>query len=395
MKNIDDRRNTIRYDGLKSAQVYWVTVKGIRKDNSQETRAVTIKVFTSPAAPENVRMVDFNDETTVLQWDNPNEHRDTCYAVARLARAPKQIRVQKVSQTENSITISKMPQGTSYDIMIFYTYNKRRSDTYSYRVTRKPSMVGDVNVDKIELVDDGLANAYLSWAWPEGSWWGSVKIEYSPPTPTANNPSPYYITNRRIPVRLGKMAHRRRRLPSNSTSIEGLKQGIVYTFSVTLTKGPLEGESFIVTQGMPETDEFRNVIEPTQLTCRVPLDLNPLDLHVRKSLIGEPSLTINWNHPKHKNPEEGYKVVLVPFAESANHLPKVYMVPAGAKENELVVAGADFDPFIEYSVSVVAKHNPESYDHENPNGPEFTARVFTGTYVKIGDKEVSYVMQWF
>ena len=42
---------------------------------------------------------------------------------------------------------------------------------------------------------------------------------------------------------------------------------------------------------------------------------------------------------------------------------------------------------------MVAKHNPESYDHENPNGPEFTARVFTGQYVKVGgNREVDYVM---
>jgi hypothetical protein len=253
-------------------------------------------------------------------------------------------------------------------------------------------MVTDVNVDKIELVDDGLANTYLSWGWPEGSWWGSVKIEYSPPTPTASEVSPFYITNRRIPVRLGKMATKRRRLPSNSTVSSGLKKGVGYTVSVTLTKGPLEGEAFILTQGVPETDEFRNVLEPTQLTCRVPLELNPNELLVRKSLIGEPSLTINWQHPKTKNPEDGYKVVMVPFAESATHLPKIFYVPSDASDNELVVAGNDFDPFIEYSVSVVARHNPESYDHENPNGPEFTARVFTGTYVKIGDKEVSYVM---
>jgi hypothetical protein len=93
----------------------------------------------------------------------------------------------------------------SYDILVFYVYNKRRSDTYAYRVTIKPEAVKETAVDRIELVDDGLANVQLSWGWPE-SWWGSVKIEYSPPTPGAKD-SPIYISNRRIPVRMGKKSH--------------------------------------------------------------------------------------------------------------------------------------------------------------------------------------------
>merc|ERR1711981_1169412 len=123
-------------------------------------------------------------------------------------------------------------------------------------------------------------------------------------------------------------------------------------------------------------------------------ELNPLDLQVRKNVIGEPTLTMQWAHPKTKNPEDGYKVVVVPFAESTQHLPKIYYVPSDSEKTELVLTGNDFDPFIEYSISVVAKHNPESYEHENPNGPEFTARVFTGQFVKVGDpnRQIDYVM---
>merc|ERR1712048_847203 len=367
-----------------------VTIKGVNKNTGAETRAVTIKVFTSPAAPVNVRMATFDTSGTTIRWDNLNAHSKNCYAVARLARAPKKIRTQKVNQAEASITTKGMPAGVSYDILIFYIYNKRRSDSYSYRVTTKPEAVKGTAVDRIELVDDGLANVQLSWGWPDITYWGSVKVEYSPPTPGAKD-SPIYISNRRIPVRMGKKL--KRRLPNNSTVIEKLRQGIVYTFGVSLTKGPLEGETVIITQGIPSTDEFRNVLEPPSLTCRVPLELNPVDLRVKKNIIGEPSLVMEWNHPKAKNPEEGYKVVVVPFAESTQHLPKIYYVPADAEQNSLILTGNDFDPFIEYSVSVVAKHNPESYDHDNPNGPEFTARVFTGQYVKVGgNREVDYVM---
>lgn len=385
---VDGRRNTVMYEGLLPATVYWVTIKGVQASGA-ETRAVTIKVFTSPAAPINVRMASFDESGSTIKWDNLNQHSKNCYAVARLARAPKKIRTQKVNQADASITTKGMPPGVSYDILVFYVYNKRRSDTYAYRVTIKPEAVKETAVDRIELVDDGLANVQLSWAWPE-TWWGSVKIEYSPPTPGAKD-SPLYISNRRIPVRMGKKVNRR--LPNNSTVIEKLRQGIVYTFGVSLTKGPLESETVIITQGIPSTDEFRNVLEPTTLTCRVPLELNPVELRVKKNIIGEPSLVMEWNHPKSKNPEEGYKVVVVPFAESTQHLPKIYYVPADAEQNSLILTGNDFDPFIEYSVSVVAKHNPESYDHENPNGPEFTARVFTGQYVKVGgNREVDYVM---
>ena len=45
-----------------------------------------------------------------------------------------------------------------------------------------------------------------------------------------------------------------------------------------------------------------------------------------------------------------------------------------------MVNGADFDPFIDYSVSVIARHNPESLEHQSPNGREFAARVFTGVF---------------
>ena len=99
-------------------------------------------------------------------------------------------------------------------------------------------------------------------------------------------------------------------------------------------------------------------------------------------LIGEPSLKIRWTRPNKKHPEDGYKVVVVPYADSTIHVPKIYFVPTEAEHQELIVNGAEFDPFIDYSVSVIARHNPESLEHESPNGREFAARVFTGEIKK-------------
>lgn len=35
-------------------------------------------------------------------------------------------------------------------------------------------------------------------------------------------------------------------------------------------------------------------------------------------------MTITWERPKRKVPEEGYKVIAVPFADASQHPPKVY-----------------------------------------------------------------------
>ena len=74
--------------------------------------------------------------------------------------------------------------------------------------------------------------------------------------------------------------------------------------------------------------------------------------------------------------------MVVPYADSTIHVPKIYFVPTEAEHQELIVNGAEFDPFIDYSVSVIARHNPESLEHESPNGREFAARVFTGEIKK-------------
>merc|ERR1739848_86522 len=137
------------------------------------------------------------------------------------------------------------------------------------------------------------------------------------------------------------------------------------------------------TTGLPTLVDpvSREYVYPTELTCKVPLKLNPENLKLNTQVMGDPSLTVSWDHPVKKKPENGYKVVVVPFADSMTALPKLHYV--GKDETSLILQGADFDPFLEYSVSVVALHN-EALHHDNPNGPEFTVRAFTGQYIKSG-----------
>ena len=69
-----------------------------------------------------------------------------------------------------------------------------------------------------------------------------------------------------------------------------------------------------------------SLVEPEELTCHAPLELNPQELKLHKKLVGDPSLTITWERPKRKVPEEGYKVIAVPFADASQHPPKVYIL---------------------------------------------------------------------
>ena len=57
----------------------------------------------------------------------------------------------------------------------------------------------------------------------------------------------------------------------------------------------------------------------------------------------------------------------------------------------LVLNGMNYDPFMEYSISVIAVHDPESKQHYNPNGPDFMARVYTGMYQKPNKKTEEFV----
>ena len=193
-------KNSVLFEGLYPANNYWITINAEKRLSGEYSKSSTIRVFTAPAPPKNVKMVDFNEESTTISWENPNIHRHAAFAVARLNRAPRKIRVQSnIDQENNKLVISNMPPGTSYDCTIFYVFNKRRSDSFVIRVTRQPKPVESVEVDKMRIQDKGKAALEVSWAWPD-SYWGSVKITVSPPV--EGQRSEWWITDRKIPVKM-------------------------------------------------------------------------------------------------------------------------------------------------------------------------------------------------
>jgi len=292
---INKKKNSIKFYNLIPANNYWITVIAIRSDNL-DTKPVTIRVFTAPKAPENLKMTDFNEKQTIITWDNPNKHRTSCLAVARLSRSPRQIRVQAINQKANKLIVNNMPPGTSYDCVFFYVFNKRRSDSIIYRITRQPKPVQAVQIDKVRIQDKGKASLAISWKWPPRAWWGSVKIQISPPVEGLKEF--YWISDRKIPVRLTGSSNRR--LPDNSTVISQVTQGVIYTITVSLTRGPLESTALAVTQDVPKLTENNDLESEDKLSCKVPLNLEPQDLKLTKSLVGDPSLTVEWTHPKKK-----------------------------------------------------------------------------------------------
>lgn len=192
------------------------------------------------------------------------------------------------------------------------------------------------------------------------AYWAKVKVEYSPPTFTTEDKSPFYISGRNIPVKIP--SEEKRKLPNNTYKLTGLSQGVIYTFHISLTKGPLESRSFTFTQSIPKLLESGALKEPDQLTCKVPTYLAPRNLAFYKKLTGEVSLTITWDHPLEKAPELGYKIVVAPFDDNRYTQPQLHRKDFG-EDNLLVLEGMNYDPFMEYSISVIAVHDPESKQH--------------------------------
>ena len=201
---IDDNTNSVKFSGLNHATNYWISVAakyktGRRPKDVAWTKETSIRVFTAPKAPFDVKMVDFDEEQTTLTWKNPNEHADSAFPIARLNLAPEKIAEQVIENNGTNLVIKNMPAGTSYDLTIFYVFNQRRSDSYVYRVTRQPKPVKNLAVDKIKIQDKEKASLEVSWEWPS-SYWGSVKVTVSPPIEGQQNE--WWITDRKIPVRL-------------------------------------------------------------------------------------------------------------------------------------------------------------------------------------------------
>jgi len=395
---LEGKPDSVLYGNLQPSAIYWITIKATAPDGT-DTVPQTIKVHTLPAAAQALRTIDFNERCTTLQWYNPNQVRPQVVCTVRVQNARREWREQTCTgDQQDTVEICDVWPGTSWDLKIWYGLNRKKSNSYVYRFTMQPHPVVAAQASKIVMKDDEKADVAFSWEWPkDNQFWGAVKITYSPPTgDETTTESPYWITDRRVKVR-NNLADQY--YPAADFTIENLKQGVVYTICVTLTKGPLESVEKCFSQDIPKikTDALKpgssqeNALEQVkQLTCRVPLHLNPRNLRATKNPFEmDQSMTIKWTHPEKKIPEQGYKVVVAPNVDSSISIPKIYRIQRSAIDDskpdmEMKVDGPDYDSFVEYSISVVAIHT-ESATHSNPNGPEFVARIYTGEFERTAD----------
>lgn len=196
----DNRQASVTFKNLKNANNYWITIQA-RKPDGSWSKKTTVKLFTAPSPPQNVKIIGFDETGVMVSFENPNAHRETAMAFARLNKSPSTIQAQPVDQVLNQVHVTNIPAGSSYDMTMFYVFNERRSDSVVIRVTKPPHAIEQLSVDKIKIQDYGLASLDLSWRWPSEGFWGSVKITINPPLDPEYN-SEIWITDRKIPVKL-------------------------------------------------------------------------------------------------------------------------------------------------------------------------------------------------
>ena len=113
----------------------------------------------------------------------------------------------------------------------------------------------------------------------------------------------------------------------------------------------------VFTQPIPLLLDSGHLKEPEQLTCRIPMNLAPINLAYHKKLTGDVSLTITWDDPPAKRPEEGFKIVVSPYDDARYTRPVLYHV-GPEDENMLSLDGMQYDPFMEYSCLLYTSPSP-------------------------------------
>lgn len=377
-KMFENKPGLVQFNGLKPATNYYVRLQA-RKPRGGLSPWVMVKVFTAPAMPKNVKLVAWNRDRVVVSWDNPNTNtlvRQVATAICSLSKAPDVYNLDiEIDQDLNTATISTFPAGTSWDLMIFYMFNGRRSDSAVIRVTKPPFPVKSLESVKVSVQDAGLADLKIKWEWPDEGYWGTVNLQISPPLPEPY-PSVIKITNLQIPHRVRR---NHQTLPDKTYVIPGLQQGQKYTITCFLSRGPLESEYVTIVQDIPKLIGPNQLEDPPErLLCRPPLNLSPENLKLIKNVVGQdPSLTIEWTHPKQKLPEDGYYVIVASFSD--NSASRIFEI---SKEfTSFIFDGPLYDPFDDHTVTVVARH-VESKTSKTPLGSDFSVRKHTADLIK-------------
>jgi len=351
---------------LKPRQRYSITIRATNGED--EGPEAVYDAYTSPRPADNPRVsVAFQDGVNI-EWDVPSTGADQ-YRVVNLAdenevyfATTNQLYVQMTPGEKKDFQVQSVACGDCANA----PNDAWGKPTYVTAVSIPPTpinvMMSDINIENFETAD-----AVVSWATPDVGKWDQVKVEYSPNLPPAKTDTPYYISS----------------FWGNSFTLEGLYQNTVYTVTVRFVSNNVEGAAETFTWGIPDASTKKT---PKVQNCQVPTYLRPEDLRVKRDVIGSPAMNIEWEHPRAKKPENGYRLVFAPFSHIADQKPWFENVDKDAKNFKL--SGPKYDPYEEYTVSLIALHD-EQFD--NPHSPDFIASHFTGTYMKNQAAKVSFV----
>lgn len=239
--------------------------------------------------------------------------------------------------------------------------NDAEGKPFVMSATSVPPSPMNVRLSDLDVTDMDFANGQITWDAPFVGNWDTVKVEYSPNDPPAKTETPAYFGG------------------ATTADIEGLYQNTIYTFTVRFVSNDVEGPAESYTYAVNDYSvNGEKGAKPSAQTCRVPTYLRPENVRVRREFVGTQSMEVNWEHPKAKRPENGYRLVFAPFADVIDQKPWIETVDGDT--SSFTVSGHNYDPMDEYTVSVIALH--DEYIGAASQNPDFIASHFTGVAEK-------------
>lgn len=348
--------NSINIDRLKSHRKYDVTL--IPRSGSDVGTPTTFSAWTSPQPVQNVITVARYATTVWIEWQPADTRKGEIPDQYVVTNADDDSERYFTSDTNLQIVLGK---GVSRKYIIQAAacddcenaFNDAWSKPLEFDVTSLPPKPTGLNIVEENIRDWERADVLLAWDSPNFEY-DSVKVEYSPNTPQGFTRSPSFFPG-----------------PWNTqTTIEGLYQNVVYTVSARFVLNDVEGPSESISVAIADADSKF----PKQQNCQVPTYLRPENLRVKRDIFGSTSMTVSWDHPRAKKPENGYRLVFAPFTPISSQKP--WFQDIDGNTNEFEVSGPSYDPYDEYTVSVIALHDEQL---SAPQSPDFISSTFTGT----------------
>jgi len=354
--------------GLKPAQKYFIIVKPLRaEDNTEWTgQDATFEAYTSAKPITMGYITNRNQHGAMIEWspvEGADQYRITNTVTGEIAHTTATSHWATMeSGATNLFEITSVTCGDD----CANPPNDAAGKPYELSVTSVPPAPLNLRLLDIDVANIETADATVQWDNPEFGSWDSVKIEYSPNNPPAKTATPTYNAS-------GDLA--------TQMVVEGLYQNTIYTFTARFVSNGIEGPA--ETYSYPINDYSYpgkpNGVTPKTQTCRVPTYLRAENLRVRREVFSENGafMEVSWDHPQSKRPEQGYKLVFAPFKDVVDQKP--WSVNVSSDTDKFVVDGHQYDPYDDYTVSVVALHD----EYTGAADPDFIASHFTGTVTKL------------